>query len=134
MKLRAMETDPVSFANLIAEVLFSSHAGWLVPKVILVGNDIDVTDINQVVWALATRHHPLRDHFVFSETPGIPLVPYLSAEEKASGKGGKAIINCLFPEQFHGEMRATVASFGTSFPEEIKRSVLANWAAYGFFA
>ncbi|MGV8308148.1 hypothetical protein, partial [Pseudomonas aeruginosa] len=25
------------------------------PKLILVGNDIDVTEIDQVVWALATR-------------------------------------------------------------------------------
>lgn len=131
-KLQAMQTDSISFANLIARVLFSSHAGWLVPKVILVSSDIDVTDIDQVVWALATRHHPSRDYFVFPDTAGIPLVPYLSTEEKAAGKGGKAIINCLFPEQFRGVMRATVASFGTSYPEETKRRVLANWAAYGF--
>lgn len=131
-RLQTMQTDASHFVHLIADILFSSHAGWLVPKVILVSNDIDITDIDQVVWALATRHHPARDHFAFPEATGIPLVPYLSPEEKAAGSGGKAIINCLFPEQFRGDMRATVASFDTSFPEELKRSVLANWTAYGF--
>lgn len=131
-RLQTMQTDASRFVHLIADILFSSHAGWLVPKVILVSNDIDITDIDQVVWALATRHHPARDHFAFPEATGIPLVPYLSPEEKAAGSGGKAIINCLFPEQFRGDMRATVASFDTSFPEELKRSVLANWTAYGF--
>ena len=61
-----------------------------------------------------------------------PRVPYLTEEEKASGMGGKAVISCLFPEQIRGEMRASIVSFETSYPEEIKRKVLANWSGYGF--
>ncbi len=82
-RLKAMETDAARFSGLIADVLFSSHAGgWLVPKVILVSNDVDITDIGQVVWALATRYHPMRDHFVFPDTPGLPVVPYLTRKKK----------------------------------------------------
>ncbi|MFI0191638.1 UbiD family decarboxylase [Streptomyces sp. NPDC017082] len=50
--------DRAGLIRSIADVLFASHAGWLVPKVIVVDDDIDVTDIGQVVWALATRCHP----------------------------------------------------------------------------
>lgn len=43
-------------------------------------------------------------------------------------------IDFVFPEQFRGAMRATVASFGTSYPEETQRRALENWAANGFRA
>ncbi len=29
-------------------------------------------------------------------------------------------------------MRASVASFETSYPEEVKKKVLAEWVGYGF--
>ncbi len=64
-RLAALGTDAAAFAARVAETVFGSHAGHLVPKLILVGNDIDVTEIDQVVWALATRAHPLHDHFAF---------------------------------------------------------------------
>ncbi|MGX9230073.1 hypothetical protein ACWV95_35275 [Streptomyces albus] len=68
----------------VAETLFSSHAGWLVPKVILVDDDIDVTDIRQVVWALATRSHPGTGHHHYPQAPGIPMVPYLTPRRRAA--------------------------------------------------
>ncbi|HCT5903091.1 TPA: UbiD family decarboxylase [Klebsiella pneumoniae] len=39
---------------------------WLILKVTLVGNDINITRIDQVVWAMATRSHPERDYFTCS--------------------------------------------------------------------
>ncbi|MER7842514.1 UbiD family decarboxylase [Kitasatospora sp. NPDC096077] len=112
----------------VAEVLFPSHVGWLVPKVILVDDDIDVTDIRQVVWALATRCRPGTGEHVFPDAPGIPMVPYLTPEEARTGTGGKSITNCLLPEGFRG----TTASFRGSYPEELQRHVLANWSRYGY--
>ncbi|MFF0742940.1 UbiD family decarboxylase [Streptomyces sp. NPDC004111] len=119
-------------ADAVADVLFGSHTGWLVPKVLLVANDIDITDIDQVVWALATRHHPGTGHYSYPRAPGIPMVPYLTEEEVRTGRGGKSVTSCLLPEQFAGGTRGTTASFGTSFPEDVRRRVLERWEAYGF--
>lgn len=131
-KLAGMNTTAADFAGKVAEVVFGSHAGYLIPKLILVGNDIDIVDIDQVVWALATRSHPARDHFIFPDVREFPMVPYLTEEDKARGSGGKVIINCLFPEQFSGVTRAGTASYRHSYPEQVRAKVEANWKQYGF--
>ncbi|MGW1190033.1 UbiD family decarboxylase [Streptomyces sp. NPDC002559] len=112
----------------VADVLFASHAGWLVPKVILVDDDIDITDIRQVVWAMATRSHPDTGHHTFPQAPGIPMVPYLTPGEVAAARGGKSVTSCLLPEGFRG----TTASFRTSYPERIQQRVVENWTRYGY--
>ncbi|MEI1707666.1 UbiD family decarboxylase [Acinetobacter baumannii] len=131
-QLAQLNTNATDFAKRVAEVVFSSHSGYLIPKLILVSNDIDITDIKQVVWALATRSHPLHDHFVFPTIREFPMVPYLTDEDKQRGCGGKVIINCLFPEQFKGEEKAGTASFRHSYPESMRHKVLENWKSYGF--
>ncbi|HGJ5898342.1 hypothetical protein [Arsenophonus apicola] len=132
VKLAALKTHASDFAAQIAQVVFNSHAGYIIPKLILVSNDIDFSDINQVVWALATRSHPARDHFIFPAIKEFPMVPYLNHEDKILGCGGKAIINCLLAEQYDGKMHATTACFQHSYPKSIKNKVLTNWKNYGF--
>ncbi|MFJ9175817.1 UbiD family decarboxylase [Streptomyces sp. NPDC102360] len=119
-------------ADAVAEVLFGSHTGWLVPKVILVADDIDVTDIDQLVWAMATRYHPGTGEYVYPQASGIPMVPYLTAEEVRTGRGGKAVISCLLPSQLAGTTPGITASFRNSYPEDVRRSVVEKWTEYGF--
>lgn len=127
-----MNTTADEFVSKVSEVVFGSHAGYLIPKLILVSNDIDVTNIDEVVWGLATRYHPYFDHYSLPDVREFPMVPYLNADDKQRGAGGKAIINCLFPEQFKGEMRATTASFKYSYPDTVVNQVLDRWKDYGF--
>ncbi|MFF4168658.1 UbiD family decarboxylase [Streptomyces sp. NPDC001744] len=131
-RLAGLRTTEKELADTVAEVLFGSHTGWLVPKVILVADDIDVTDIDQVVWAMATRHHPVTGHHVYPEAPGIPMVPYLTEDEVRAGRGGKSVVSCLLPEQFEGVTRGVTASFRNSYPEDVRRRVVENWTGYGF--
>ncbi|MGW8379763.1 UbiD family decarboxylase [Streptomyces sp. ODS28] len=131
-RLGRMRTTEAELVRWVADVLFSSHTGWLVPKVLLVGDDIDITDTGQVVWAMATRSRPGESEYVFPEAPGIPMVPYLTAEEAAAGRGGKSVTSCLRPEEFDGTVRGTTASFRTSYPAELRQHVLDNWTAYGY--
>ncbi|MCX5158475.1 UbiD family decarboxylase [Streptomyces sp. NBC_00264] len=119
-------------ADAVAEVLFGSHTGWLVPKVLLVADDIDITDIDQVVWAMATRHHPGTGTYCYPQAPGIPMVPYLTPEEVRTGHGGKSVTSCLLPEQFEGVTKGVTASFRHSFPDRVRSRVEENWTAYGF--
>lgn len=131
-KLARLKTNATDFAARVAEVVFGTHCGYLIPKLILVSNDVDITDITQVVWALATRSHPQKDHFTFPKVRVFPMVPYLSDEDKRHGSGAKVIINCLFTEQFKGKEKAGIASFDYSYPEEIKNRVLNQWENYGY--
>ncbi len=75
-----------------------------------------------------------RGHYLYPEAPGIPMVPYLTADEVRTGRGGKTVVSCLLPEQFHGETRGITASFHNSYPEDVRRRVVENWARYGFGA
>ncbi|MFF0965770.1 UbiD family decarboxylase [Streptomyces sp. NPDC003703] len=131
-KLAATGLTERRLADAVAEALFGSHTGWLVPKVLLVADDVDITDIDQVVWALATRHHPATGHYVYPEAPGIPMVPYLTDDEVRAGRGGKSVVSCLLPADFEGETRGVTASFRNSFPEDVRRRVTDRWTAYGF--
>ncbi|WP_371789890.1 UbiD family decarboxylase [Streptomyces sp. NBC_01471] len=131
-RLAQMGLSERELADAVARVLFGSHTGWLVPKVILVANDIDITDINQVVWALATRYHPGTGEYVYPDAPGIPMVPYLTPDEVRTGRGGKSVMCCLLPEQFEGTTRGTTASFRHSFPSDLQERVVGNWVGYGF--
>lgn len=133
-KLAERRTAAKEFAADVAKAFFGSRVGRFIPKVILVSNDIDITDINAVVWAIATRSHPLHDHFIFPDIKAFPLVPYLNADDKARGSGGRVVMNCLFPEQFQGEIRATTASFSHSYPDSVKDLVNRRWNDYGFAA
>ncbi|WP_327658714.1 MULTISPECIES: UbiD family decarboxylase [unclassified Streptomyces] len=131
-RLAGMRMSERQLADAVAEVLFGSHTGWLVPKVILVADDIDVTDIDQLVWAMATRYHPGTGEYVYPQAPGIPMVPYLTPEEVRTGRGGKAVISCLLPAQLAGETSGITASFRNSFPEDVRRRVVEKWEEYGF--
>ncbi|MFJ8932171.1 UbiD family decarboxylase [Streptomyces sp. NPDC102364] len=131
-RLAGMRMSERQLADAVAEVLFGSHTGWLVPKVILVADDIDVTDIDQLVWAMATRYHPGTGEYVYPEAPGIPMVPYLTPEEVRTGRGGKAVISCLLPAQLAGDTPGITASFRNSFPEDVRRRVVEKWSEYGF--
>jgi 4-hydroxy-3-polyprenylbenzoate decarboxylase len=45
-------------ATQLAGVLLSGKPGISAPKTLLVDNHIDITDLGDVIWALATRSHP----------------------------------------------------------------------------
>ncbi|WP_218000928.1 UbiD family decarboxylase [Nocardia aobensis] len=131
-RLAASTMTERELADAVSEVFFGSHAGWLIPKVVLVADDIDITDINQVTWAMATRYHPGTGEYLYPEAPGIPMVPYLSEAEVRTGRGGKAVLSCLLPCQFEGRAPGTTASFHGSYPAQVRQQVLANWTSYGF--
>ncbi|MEV4254461.1 UbiD family decarboxylase [Spirillospora sp. NPDC049652] len=131
-RLARTGTGERALADAIADVLFGSHTGWLVPKVILVADDIDITDIDQVAWAMATRYHPGTGEYLYPDAPGIPMVPYLTDEEVRTGKGGKSVLSCLTPDQFTNSERGVTACFRNSYPEDVQRRVLDQWTEYGF--
>jgi UbiD family decarboxylase len=82
----------------LGEIVFRSRSGSFIPKVILMDDDVDPTDLDELVWAFATRNHPTQGQFLFPDQKVLPLVAFLSAAERNAARGAKVIYNCLSPE------------------------------------
>jgi UbiD family decarboxylase len=116
----------------LGNTIFSSHAGWQFPKILVMSDDIDPSCVAQVVWAFATRCHPGIGERLFSKTKLGEWVAYLDSSEKHTGRGGQALYNCLMHDQAFGRPLPQVASFSTAYPKALQDKVLKDWSAYGF--
>jgi 4-hydroxy-3-polyprenylbenzoate decarboxylase len=119
-------------AKRIAGVLFSGKPGINAPKTLLVENDIDITDLGEVVWAFATRSHPEHGEFHFPGQLSDQLAVYLDEKEAHSFRAGKVIHNCLLADRFPAGHRPVKGTLENGWPDGIRQRVLASWNAYGF--
>lgn len=118
----------------VAEVIFTGKPSVNAPKILLVEDDVDITDLNQVVWAFATRSHPdvERGEFHYPHKVSDQLAVYLSPDEQHTFMAGKVIYNCLLADLYPEGKRPVKGSFENGWPAEIQERVLANWQAYGY--
>lgn len=118
----------------IAGVIFHGKPSVNAPKILVVEDDVDITDLSQVVWAFATRSHPDVDRGEFHYPPAVSdqLAVYLSPEESKTFSAGKVIYNCLLADLYPQGSRPVKGSFENGWPAEIQRRVLENWHDYGY--
>ncbi len=127
-----IECSAQEFCRRIGEVLFRSKAGMGTPKYLLFNDDIDITDLRELVWAFSTRNHPgQQGEVVFNNESTNPLVAFLKSDEKMSMHTTKVIYNCLPPEEWKDALPKR-SSFRGAYPTEIQEKVLRNWKEYGF--
>lgn len=133
-KLVDMKTSPESFCRRVGEIIFTSKPGRFVPKVFIVGDNIDPSDLHEVVWAEATKAQPQSNDFFFvGNYPTYKLVPYATNGFKPNDPQAKIVRLCMLPAEFETlELPWLEASFRASYPEEVKKKVLDNWHAYGY--
>ena len=115
----------------IAKVVFASKASIPIPKVLVVNDDVDPTNLKELVWAFATRNHPGTGEVHFDKEIISPLVAFYKSAEKGAGRGAKVIYDCLPPEEW-GDDLPTRSSFHHSYSKALQDQVLARWAGYGF--
>jgi 4-hydroxy-3-polyprenylbenzoate decarboxylase len=115
----------------LARVLFRSRAGSYIPKVILMGDDIDPSNLGDLVWAFATRNRP-EGQCLFHGEKMLPLVAFLRARERQEARGTKVIYNCLTEAEDPAEPAPRRSSFRYAWPEQVRARVIENWKAYGF--
>ncbi|MBR7839278.1 UbiD family decarboxylase [Actinospica durhamensis] len=129
------ETLGISSAELIekiAGIIFTGKPSVNAPKILLVEDDVDITDLSEVVWAFATRSHPERGEFHFPHKLSMQLAVYLSEEESHTYSAGKVIYNCLLADLYPAGRRPVKGSFQNGWPAEIQTRVLENWEKYGY--
>jgi UbiD family decarboxylase len=115
----------------IGSTVFANKFGLNIAKVLVVGDDIDITDVRQLVWAFATRFHPVTGQMIFHDQsePAAPLLTFLSDGEKMTFRTSKALYDCLPPD---GQRLPTRSSFAHVYPPALQKRVLERWSEYGF--
>jgi 4-hydroxy-3-polyprenylbenzoate decarboxylase len=123
---------PEDLVNDLAGILFSSRAGSLIPKILLVEEDVDPSNLIELVWAFATRHHPQKGLFLYPDQRMLPLVAFLSQEERSACRGTKAIYECLGPRDYDPQQAPRRSSFRHLWPGDLQQRVIDNWRRYGY--
>ncbi|MBI2849104.1 MAG: UbiD family decarboxylase [Chloroflexi bacterium] len=108
-------------AKQAASIVGFCHVGaYLGRYIVVVDDDIDITDINDVMWAICTRTDPVRSIDIIQRCWSGPLDPAIPTGEK--GFSSRAIIDACKPFEWLGDFPASV---GLSIPE--KESILQKW-------
>jgi UbiD family decarboxylase len=131
-KLRAMKTNAEAFCRQVGDLIFKGKPGSTIHRLLLVGDDIDVYDFKEVIWAFTTRCRPVMDEYSYEDVPGFPLIPYMSHGNGPTNKGGKLVCDCLLPVEYTTGKNWEAADFKESFPPELQQKVLDRWHSYGF--
>jgi 4-hydroxy-3-polyprenylbenzoate decarboxylase len=128
--ISAKETYP-GYVHTLSSAIWGTKAGIYRPVVIVVGEDIDVTNMDEVMWALTTRVHPVRDIHVKKRAPSHPLFSFLSPEERTTLTGAAVCYDATFPFEWK-ENAPRIADFEHAWPDDVRKMVLSRWKEYGF--
>ncbi|UKZ61322.1 uncharacterized protein TrAtP1_002588 [Trichoderma atroviride] len=131
-RLRAMKTTPKELAELVANVVFSSKAGVPFHRILLVGEDIDVHDDADIMWAFSTRCRPGLDEYPYEDVKGFALIPYMGHGNGNPIKGGKLVCDALFPVEYTTGRNWVNTSFREGYPKSLQDTILASWEKRGF--
>ena len=111
-------------AKRTAMALLGSTYGYHRRFVIIVDDDIDPSDIDQVLWALATRCDPATAINVITEAWSTPLDPRITPEARTQRNftNSVAVINACQPYHWKDQYAQTCY-----FPEEVRRKTYEKW-------
>ena len=120
------------YARHLAHAIWGTAWGRSCWYLVIVEEDVDVTDMGQVLWAISTMCHPKRGIVQVENVPGHPLLPFLSPEERNKHLGAYVLFDCTWPREWPKEAVPVKASFDNIWPKEVQAKVLRNWRAYGY--
>lgn len=131
-KLREKQLTSTEFRQKVGDLVFNHKAGYTIHRLVLVGDDIDVYDGKDVMWAFSTRCRPGMDETLYEDVRGFPLVPYMGHGNGPKTQGGKVVSDALMPTEYTTGRDWEAADFKTSYPEALKQKVQSNWEMMGF--
>ena len=116
------ETSPTEFVHRIGELMSTNRVGHMCPVTYVFDDDIDPSNISDVLWALGTRIHPnlRQEHW---QVPILPWYQCYTEEERHGGRGPIVIHDGLLTALEDGEARP--ATFDSLYPAELRERILA---------
>jgi len=117
-------TSREDFIRQLSHIIWDHKFGVQSPIIFVLDDDIDPSNMEDVLWAIPTRMHPTKFHYV-SNGPILPLVNCYTPEERHSATGDRTTFDCLLPAP--GDGRLPHSSFKGAYPQEIQDRVLKLW-------
>ncbi|MGH7833788.1 MAG: UbiD family decarboxylase [Candidatus Binatia bacterium] len=120
-----------TYPRRLAMAIWGTKAGRMANYLLIVNDDVDITNLKNVVWAMSTRVHPVRGVLQIPHAYTSILVPFMAPEEREQADGAYMLLDGTWPTDWPAKAVPVVASFSTVWPREIREKVLANWKEYG---
>jgi 3-polyprenyl-4-hydroxybenzoate decarboxylase len=112
--------------------MFSDRSGMFEHHVLVVGDDIDIFNFNDVMWAYTTGCRPGVDDFYFHDVLGFALVPYQSQGQGPPDVATKIVSNCLLPSEYKPGKNWVSGDFEQGFTEEVKQRFCQSGSRWAF--
>lgn len=107
----------------ISDTIDGFRSQHLIPRTFVLDNDVEPSNVAELVWALSTRCHP-EEFRIVRHGEVLPLLTCYTAEEQHAQHGAKVVYDCLLPAD--AERRS---SFRHIYPAEVQRWVEQHWQA-----
>lgn len=127
------DPDAKSFCRKVADIALSTKAGDASKTIIVLNDDIDPSNLRELVWAIDGRNdRGERGQIQIQNRLNWPVSPYINpdfGEFPGGWQATRAVWNCLPPK---GVTPPPRTGFEHNCPRALKEKILANWAADGF--
>jgi len=114
----------MEFSKKIASIIWGSLFGHCMEILYILDDDIDPTNMKDLLWAIPTRCHPTERQYVEVGLI-LPLLTCYSHQEREAARGPKIVHDGLLPEE--GQGRCKISSFKGDYPESVRERVLKHW-------
>ncbi|MEU3788078.1 hypothetical protein [Streptomyces sp900129855] len=114
--------SPRGVPRRVGEAIHSTKYGAALPKVFLL-DDVDPANEADLMWALATRVHPVDRTVRFEDGPILPLLTCYTKEERHAARATKVVHEALLPVQTECE---ALSDFAHTYPSTVRAKVLAR--------
>ncbi len=130
--LVTVEKGYSGIAEQVVSVLRSSKSGVFFQYVMVVDEDVDVTNLPEFLHAALSRTHPLRGVQIMELAPGHALIPFSDLHDKMHSRGATLTFDGTTPVDSDPDMDVPERiSFRDTYPAELQQKVLAEWGRYG---
>ena len=123
-------------AHKVIQAIRDSHCRGFLSFCFIVGEDIDVSNLEDVFWCLTTRLHPRNGIHTFARANalGSPLLPALTPDERENHYSYATYFDCTWPSDWSEEYvqeHCSVIDFERAWPESVQEKVIRRWNEYG---
>ncbi|MEU0836221.1 UbiD family decarboxylase [Streptomyces sp. NPDC005969] len=117
-------TSTEELVQRIDDVISAQRSSYVVPRTVVLDDDVDASNGAEVMWAFTTRVHPTGRRLV-RHGRILPLTSCYTQQERHSCTGDHVTYDALLPAVEEG--REQRSSFRFIFPAEVQQHVLDHW-------
>ncbi|MDP6559947.1 MAG: UbiD family decarboxylase, partial [Candidatus Binatia bacterium] len=116
-----------TYPRRLAMAIWGTKPGRMANYLLVLNDDVDITDVRSVIWAMSTRVHPVRGVLQIPHAYTSILVPFMAPEEREKADGAYMLLDGTWPTDWPESAVPQVSSFSTIWPKEIRERVLKRW-------